>query len=162
VTHGRLELRREPLLLREVAEAAIEGSRTLIDGRRHELIFHCLDDQLAVDGDAHRLAQVVANLLSNSAKYTPPGGRITLTVERLGDEALISVTDTGIGIPTESLSRIFEMFSQVRSDGNQSEGGLGIGLALVQHLVQLHGGSVSATSQGASAGSQFVVRLPAL
>jgi signal transduction histidine kinase/ActR/RegA family two-component response regulator len=162
VTHGRLELRREPLLLREVAEAAIEGSRTLIDARGHELIFQCLDDRLAVDGDAHRLAQVVANLLSNSAKYTPPGGRITLTVERIGNEALISVTDTGIGIPTESLSRIFEMFSQIRSDGNQSEGGLGIGLALVQHLVQLHGGTVSATSHGAGEGSEFVVRLPAL
>jgi PAS domain S-box-containing protein len=162
VTHGRLELRREPVLLREVADAALEASRILIDSRGHELIFHCGDDQLAVDGDAQRLSQVISNLLSNSAKYTPQGGQIRLTVERAGNDALITVTDTGIGIPSEALARIFEMFSQVRSDANQSEGGLGIGLALVRHLVQLHGGTVTASSGGIGAGSQFTVRLPAL
>jgi CheY-like chemotaxis protein len=100
--------------------------------------------------------------LSNSAKYTPRGGQITLTLDRKQDEALISVADTGIGIPRESMTRIFEMFSQIRSDANQSEGGLGIGLALVRHLVQLHSGTVTANSPGLGEGSEFIVRLPAL
>jgi PAS domain S-box-containing protein len=162
VTHGRLELRREPVLLRDVADAAVEASRTLIDAHSHELILNYLDDHLAVDGDAQRLAQVISNLLSNSAKYTPPGGQITLTVQRSGDDALVSVADTGIGIPRESIAGIFEMFSQIRSQANQTEGGLGIGLALVRHLVQLHGGTVTANSGGVGAGSEFTVRLPAL
>src|SRR5262249_2029717 len=113
-------------------------------------------------GDSQRLAQIISNLLSNSAKYTPRGGQITLTLDRKQDEAIISVTDTGIGIPRESMTRIFEMFSQIRSDGNQSGDGLGIGLALVRHLVQLHSGTVTATSPGLGKGSEFIVRLPAL
>jgi PAS domain S-box-containing protein len=162
VTHGRLELRCEPVLLREVADAATEASRALIDAYGHELVFRCGDDQLAVDGDAQRLAQVISNLLSNSAKYTPPGGRITLTIEHDGDHAVISVVDTGIGIPSDSITRIFEMFSQIRSDGHQTEGGLGIGLALVRYLVELHGGTVTAKSAGVGKGSEFTVRLPTL
>jgi signal transduction histidine kinase/ActR/RegA family two-component response regulator len=162
VTHGRLELRCEPVLLREVAETATEASRALIDAYGHELVFQCRDDQLAIDGDAQRLAQVISNLLSNSAKYTPPGGRITLTIEHDGDHAVISVGDTGIGIPSDSITRIFEMFSQIRSDGHQTEGGLGIGLALVRYLVELHGGTVTAKSAGVGNGSEFTVRLPAL
>jgi PAS domain S-box-containing protein len=162
VTHGRLELRCEPVLLREVAETATEASHALIDGYGHELIFQCRDDQLAIDGDAQRLAQVISNLLSNSAKYTPPGGRITLTIERDADHAVISVMDTGIGIPSDSITRIFEMFSQIRSDGHQTEGGLGIGLALVRYLVELHGGTVTAKSAGVGKGSEFTVRLPTL
>jgi PAS domain S-box-containing protein len=162
VTHGRLELRCEPVLLREVAETATEASRSLIDAHGHELVFQCRDDQLAIDGDTQRLAQVISNLLSNSAKYTPPGGRITLTIEQDAEHAVISVVDTGIGIPADSITRIFEMFSQIRSDGHQTEGGLGIGLALVRYLVELHGGTVTAKSAGVGKGSEFTVRLPAL
>jgi PAS domain S-box-containing protein len=162
VTHGRLELRCEPVLLREVAETATEASRALIDAHGHELVFQCRDDQLAIDGDAQRLAQVISNLLSNSAKYTPPGGRITLTIEHDADHAVISVADTGIGIPSDSLTRIFEMFSQIRLDGHKTEGGLGIGLALVRYLVELHGGTVTAKSAGVGKGSEFTVRLPTL
>jgi PAS domain S-box-containing protein len=162
ITRGRLELRREAVLMRQVLEAALEASRILIDAHGHELVVDCSDDQLAVDGDAQRLAQVISNLLSNSAKYTPRGGRITLTVERAGDDAVISVVDTGIGIPSESLAEIFEMFSQIHSDGNRSRGGLGIGLALVRRLVHLHDGTVTAHSDGIGTGSRFTVRLPAL
>ena len=162
VTHGRLELRCEPVLLREVAETATEASRALIDAHGHQLVFQCHDDQLAIDGDAQRLAQVISNLLSNSAKYTPRGGRITLTIGHEADHAVISVADTGIGIPSDSITRIFEMFSQIRADGHQTEGGLGIGLALVRYLVELHGGTVTARSAGVGEGSEFTVRLPAL
>ena len=162
ITRGRLELRREPVMLREAVNVAVEASRALIEARGHELIVRSLDEQLAVDGDVHRLAQVISNLLSNSAKYTPDGGRVILTLERAGDDALISVTDTGIGIPTESLADIFEMFSQVHSGRDRSDGGLGIGLALVQSLVQMHGGTVSAYSDGIGTGSKFTIRLPAL
>jgi PAS domain S-box-containing protein len=162
ITRGRLELRREPVLLREAVNAAVEASRSLIDAHEHELIVHLADDQLTVDGDVHRLAQVISNLLSNSAKYTPDGGRITLTLERRDDNAVMSVTDTGIGIPPGSLAGIFEMFSQVHSGRDRSEGGLGIGLALVRSLVQMHGGTVTAHSDGLGTGSRFTIRLPAL
>jgi CheY-like chemotaxis protein len=162
VTHGRLELRCEPVLLREVAERATEASRALIDAHGHELVFQCRDDQLAIEGDTQRLAQVISNLLSNSAKYTPPGGRITLTIDQDADHAVISVVDTGIGIPSDSITRIFEMFTQIRSDGHQTEGGLGIGLALVRYLVELHSGTVTAKSAGVGKGSEFTVRLPTL
>ena len=162
ITRGRLELRREPVLVREAVNVAVEASRALLEARGHELIVHCCDEQLAVDGDVHRLAQVISNLLSNSAKYTPHAGRVTLTLERAGNDAVISVTDTGIGIPSESLASIFEMFSQVHSGRDRSDGGLGIGLALVQTLVQMHGGTVVAHSDGIGTGSRFTIRLPAL
>jgi len=143
VTHGRLELR-----WRARAAAGSGGARTATEPRRprlieahgHELVFQCRDDQLAIDGDTQRLAQVISNLLSNSAKYTPPGGRITLAIEHDAAYAVIRVVDTGIGIPSDSITRIFEMFSQIRSDGHQTEGELGIGLALVRYLVELDGG----------------------
>jgi CheY-like chemotaxis protein len=115
---------------------------------------------LRLNADSTRIAQIVSNLLTNAAKYTPPGGKITLMVEQDGDDAMISVTDNGIGIPSESLRSVFEMFSQVGRNMDQSQGGLGIGLALVRNLVSLHGGTVTATSEGVGKGSTFIVRLP--
>jgi signal transduction histidine kinase len=115
---------------------------------------------VVIQGDPHRLGQVFSNLLSNSAKYTDPGGTITLTLDCQGGEAEVSVRDTGIGIPPHALEQVFEMFSQVRPDDARSEGGLGIGLSLVRTLTQLHGGSVSASSEGPGTGSVFTVRLP--
>jgi CheY-like chemotaxis protein len=117
-------------------------------------------DSLVLDADPVRLSQVVANLLNNAARYTDPGGRITLSAERHGEEVAIRVADDGIGIPPEMLSRVFEPFTRVDRSSARSHGGLGIGLALVKSLVEMHGGSVSARSDGMGAGSEFTVRLP--
>ncbi len=108
-----------------------------------------------------RLTQVVANLLNNAAKYTPAGGRITLTTRRDGEQAVIAVADTGIGIPVDRLPDVFEMFAQVDRSSSRSQGGLGIGLALVKRLVEMHGGTVGVASEGPGRGSRFEVRLPA-
>jgi signal transduction histidine kinase len=114
-----------------------------------------------VDGDRVRLTQVVANLLNNAAKYTPPGGRVRLSVGREGPEAVVRIADTGVGISPEDLPRVFELFAQVGGhEGRFGQGGLGIGLALVKRLVEMHGGRVEARSGGPGQGSEFVVRLP--
>jgi CheY-like chemotaxis protein/anti-sigma regulatory factor (Ser/Thr protein kinase) len=115
---------------------------------------------MIVEGDAVRLSQILTNLLHNAAKYTPAGGQISLTVRREGSEVLVSVKDTGIGIPAEMLPRIFEMFAQVDRALDRPTSGLGIGLTLTKSLVELHGGTLSASSGGANCGSEFVVRLP--
>jgi CheY-like chemotaxis protein len=135
---------------------AVETSRPLVEERGHDLTVALPPRPVFVDADRARLAQVFANLLNNSAKYTPPAGRIRLTVEQQGSDAVVRVTDTGIGIPREKLTDIFAMFAQVE----RSEGGLGIGLSLVRRLVEMHGGRVEAHSDGPGAGSEFVVRLP--
>jgi signal transduction histidine kinase/CheY-like chemotaxis protein len=160
ITRGTLELRRERVSLREVVERAVESCRALIDTNGHELVVTFDPENFVVDGDSQRLAQVVANVLSNSAKYTDRGGRISVAVEREGGQAAITVTDTGIGIPREALERVFEMFSQVHASRARSDGGLGIGLALVRSLVHMHGGTVTADSRGPGTGSTFTVRLP--
>jgi CheY-like chemotaxis protein/anti-sigma regulatory factor (Ser/Thr protein kinase) len=113
-----------------------------------------------VDADATRLAQVFANLLNNAAKYTEPGGRIHLAVQRHRGEAVVSVKDSGVGIPVHMLPRVFEMFTQVDRNLDRSQGGLGIGLSIVKRLVEMHGGTVEARSEGHGAGSEFLVRLP--
>jgi len=115
---------------------------------------------LTVDADATRLTQIVANLLNNAAKYTPEGGRIEVWAQREGEQALICVKDSGLGIPREMLPRVFEMFAQVERSAEHAQGGLGIGLALVRRLVEMHGGTVHAASEGAGRGSTFCVRLP--
>jgi CheY-like chemotaxis protein len=139
----------------------VEASRPLIEAHAHELV---IDVQptvpIVINGDPHRLAQIFSNLLSNSAKYTDRGGTITLALDCVGAEAVVSVRDTGIGLPPDALEEVFEMFSQVCPDDARSEGGLGIGLSLVRTLTQLHGGSVSASSRGPGTGSVFTVRLP--
>jgi PAS domain S-box-containing protein len=162
ITRGKLQLQRRPVVLKKAVEQALEASRPILEAHGHDPSVHCRDDRLTVDGDPVRLAQILTNLLSNCAKYTEPGGAISLTVERDGEDAVISVSDTGIGIPPDYLEDVFEMFSQVRVHQARSHGGLGIGLALVRRLVKMHGGSVSAHSLGIGTGSTFTVRLPAI
>jgi PAS domain S-box-containing protein len=160
ITRGKIELRRERVDLAAVAVRAVEGSRPLIDARRHRLEMRLPDGPLPVDGDPMRLAQVVWNLLNNAAKYTPEGGRIALTVEAAGGEAVVRVRDTGMGIPADMLARVFDLFTQVDRTLDRAEGGLGIGLTLVRRLTEMHGGTVAAHSAGPGQGSEFVVRLP--
>lgn len=162
ITRGKLDLRQHRLLLTDVLASAVEGSRIFIEARGHELTVEICPgaDKLHVDGDADRLVQVFSNLLSNSAKYTDSGGRITLTLDRENSEAVVRVQDDGIGIPQQALERVFEMFSQAHSPADRADGGLGIGLSLVRTLIQMHNGSVTAFSDGPGTGSTFAVRLP--
>jgi len=161
ISQGKLELRRERIEVQAVLRSAVETSRPLIDAGRHELVIEPGPvPGIVVDGDLTRLTQVVANLLNNAAKYTPAGGRITLATLRDGDDAVIRVSDTGIGIPADRLPEVFEMFAQVERSSARAQGGLGIGLALVRRLVEMHGGSVVAQSAGPGQGSRFEVRLP--
>jgi signal transduction histidine kinase/ActR/RegA family two-component response regulator len=160
ISSNKVELRRERLELASVMAGAMETSSPLISANGHALDVHLPDQSLLVYGDATRLAQIVSNLLNNAAKYTPHGGRIELSANVEDGQAVISVKDTGVGIPGESLSKVFEMFTQIGRGAQRSQGGLGIGLALVKRLVELHGGSVEATSEGVGRGSTFVVRLP--
>jgi CheY-like chemotaxis protein/two-component sensor histidine kinase len=160
ITRSMITLNREPLLVGAVVAGAVETSRPAIDARRQELTLDLPDELMMVDGDKTRLVQVVGNLLNNASKFTDVGGRIHLQVTRDQQSAVIAVTDDGIGIPQEHLPRIFELFSQVHSKSQTSQGGLGIGLALVRRLVEMHGGSVSVRSDGAGQGAEFIIRLP--
>jgi len=160
ITRGKIALHVEPVDLGRTVQAALEACRPLIDKMGHELTVSLPPEPVTLDADPVRLAQIVSNLLNNAAKYTPPGGRIALHVERQGGEVEIRVTDNGTGIAPENLRRIFDMFTQVEGDTSQAQGGLGIGLALVKGFVVLHGGSVEARSDGPGRGSEFCVRLP--
>ncbi len=160
VTNGKVDIKKEAVDLKAIVANAVETSLPLIEKSRHVFSMTLHDAPLPVNADATRIAQVVGNLLTNAAKYTPPGGSISLNVGRENGEAIISVTDNGIGIPAESLESVFDMFSQVGGNMQHSQGGLGIGLSLVRQLVSLHGGTVAAGSEGAGKGSTFVVRLP--
>jgi PAS domain S-box-containing protein len=160
VNAGRIVLRTESLDLRNVVSRAVEMSRALIDARRHRLSVSMPGEPAHVEGDAVRLAQVIANLLSNSAKYTDPGGEIRLTAEVSYDEVFVRVADNGIGIASVDLCRIFELFNRVARSQDYAEGGLGIGLTLAKRLVEMHAGSVHAVSEGPGRGSEFIVRLP--
>jgi two-component system, sensor histidine kinase len=160
ITRGLIEVQRHPVELREILAAAVETSRPIIEASEHRLTINVPDERLSVVGDSVRLTQVFANLLNNAAKYTDPGGSIELTVRHAGDTAFISVRDSGIGIDREHLSSVFDMFTQVSRSDRRTQGGLGIGLTLVRSLVALHGGSVTATSEGRGRGSTFEVQLP--
>jgi signal transduction histidine kinase len=162
ITRGKLELRREPVDVAQAAVIAVETSRPLIEQARHELVVHLPEQPLLVDADPVRLAQTIANLLNNAAKYTEPGGRISLTVADGDAEAVVEVRDSGIGMEPDMLPRVFEMFTQADGSHRHSRGGLGIGLALVRTLVQMHDGTVEAWSPGLGQGSTFTVRLPLL
>jgi len=162
ITRGKVELRRQPVEVRDVLAKATEMASPLLEQRRHHFEVHAPPRGLRLDADEARLAQVVANLLTNAAKYTEPGGHIRLSARRQGDEAVIEVRDDGIGISPGLLPRVFDLFVQGRQSSDRAEGGLGIGLALVRNLVALHGGTVEARSAGRGKGSTFIVRLPAL
>jgi CheY-like chemotaxis protein len=162
ITRGKVELRVERLDVAEILERALETARPLIEARRHELRVHLPHAPIQVKGDQVRLAQVVANLLTNAAKYTDEGGQIHLSAERNRDEVSIRVRDTGHGLDPTVLPHLFELFYQVDQTLDRAEGGLGIGLSLVKRLVELHGGTVQVFSQGRGQGSEFVIGLPCL
>ncbi len=160
ITQGKLVLRRTRVDLPAVVESAVETVRPLLDRKGHALQLALPGDAPALDADPVRLAQVLANLLTNAAKYTDPGGRITLAAQAEGQLLAIEVADDGIGLAPEALPRLFGMFSQVGPGEGRTEGGLGVGLALVKALVELHGGRVAAHSDGLGQGSRFTVWLP--
>src|SRR5262249_33586240 len=160
ILRGKIRLRREPVELRAVVDQAVEAARPAVGAQGHELTVALPAGPLRLEADPVRLAQVVANLLLNAAKYTEPGGRIELSAEAAGGEVVLRVRDTGIGIAPEMLARIFEPFVQIDRALDRAEGGLGIGLTLVRSLVELHGGRIEASSEGFGRGSEFVVHLP--
>ena len=160
VRHGKLEIERAPLDLRAVIAGAVDAVRPLIDKRRQELSVTVPSEPLPLHADAARLAQVVANLLGNSSKYTQERGKIALSLERGSGEAIITVRDWGAGISADFLPRIFDLFTQDDRSFAHAQGGLGVGLALVRQIVELHGGTVHASSPGPGMGSRFVVYLP--
>lgn len=159
ITTGRVQLRQERVALRGIIDGAVETARPLIDQRKHELSLSLPQETLWLNADAARLEQVVVNLLTNAAKYTEEGGHIWLNVQAEGDECVLRVRDTGIGIAPALLPKIFDLFTQAERSLDRSQGGLGIGLALVQRLTELHGGRVEVHSS-VGQGSEFVVRLP--
>ncbi len=161
ITRGTLELRRQRVELSAVVDDAVETSRPIIERGGHELRISLPAGPVHLDADPVRLAQIFGNLLNNAAKYTDVGGRIDLRAERAGDDVVVSVKDTGIGIAADVLPRLFDMFSQAEPALERSQGGLGIGLSLVKGLVELHGGTIVARSEGPGRGSEFIVRLAA-
>jgi PAS domain S-box-containing protein len=160
ITSGKVELKNKRLVLSRIVESAVESSLPNLEARRHRLSIGTIDESLVIDADPTRIVQVLSNLLNNAAKYTPPEGHIDLAVRRLGSEVEIVVTDNGVGIRAESLSAVFDMFSQVGHGVDRTQGGLGIGLNLARRLIDLHGGTLTASSAGIGAGSSFIVRLP--
>jgi len=162
ITNGKLQRHNDRIDLLTAVQDAIETSRPSIDAAGHELTVSLPTVPVFVDGDRGRLAQVFANLLNNSAKYTDHGGHIWLTVERQGSDVVVKVRDNGGGIPTRDLDGLFGLFTQSERQIDHSQGGLGIGLNLVRGLVELHGGRVEAHSEGPGKGAEFVVRLPVM
>ncbi len=162
LTSGKIALKRERIDLGDVIAKAIEMTSPLIEQRGHELTVDVAGDGLVVDGDPTRLAQVLANILTNSAKYTDGAGHIAVVAKREGEHVVVAVVDDGIGIPAEMLPRVFDVFVQERQGLDRSLGGLGLGLSIVRSLVELHGGTVTAESEGPRRGSRFTVRLPAV
>jgi PAS domain S-box-containing protein len=160
ITHGTMQLTRQRVDLADVLNAAIETSRPSIEERGHELRFVPNAQPSCVEADVTRLAQVFSNLLNNAAKYTKPGGHIELSVAHENGQVVVRVRDDGEGIPTENLERVFEMFTKGGEPSEGTQGGLGIGLSIVDRLVRMHGGTVNAHSAGPGKGSEFVVRLP--
>lgn len=157
---GTLALQRAPVDLRHIVSVAVETAQPLIEHRRHCLAMSTPPSPVVVHGDPSRLCQVFSNLLINAAKYTNPGGRISVSIKGRRSEAIVRIRDSGIGISPDALPRIFEMFAQASPESDAARGGLGVGLAIARQLIQLHAGSLSAHSDGCGCGSEFVVRLP--
>ncbi len=160
IRNGKIVLQIAPTQLDSVIKTAIDSSRPQIDQLGHRITVNTASNPITVHADATRLSQIISNLLTNAAKYTPPGGHIELTTSVEDSFAVIRVKDNGVGIPASMLQKIFEMFTQVDESLSRSQGGLGIGLMLVKHLVDMHHGSVSASSEGEGKGSEFEVRIP--
>jgi signal transduction histidine kinase/ActR/RegA family two-component response regulator len=160
ITRGKIELKKDEIDLRSVVENALQTSRPILQERKHDLRVGVPDVPLTVYGDATRLEQVLVNLLNNAAKFTEPGGTISLDAERQEETVTVRVRDTGKGIPQDMLPRIFDLFHQVDPTVDRAQGGLGLGLTLVDRLVRMHSGTVAAFSEGPGKGSEFVVRLP--
>jgi PAS domain S-box-containing protein len=159
---NKITLRKEPVEVSDLVTSVAEASRPLMEKRGHVFEVEILNEPLWVEGDVTRLSQALLNLLNNAAKYTPDGGHIWLTVESDGQQVILRVRDTGIGIPPELLPKVFDLFRQGERALDRSEGGLGIGLTLVQQIALLHGGSVQAWSEGAGRGAELSLRLPLL
>jgi signal transduction histidine kinase len=161
INQGSIRLRKEVLDLGTIVQRAVEGTRPIIESRAHTLSVQLPTEPVRLEADPTRLEQVISNLLNNAAKYTMPGGHVWVTASREGEEAVVRVRDSGIGVPPDVLERVFEPF--VQSDGSlaRTDGGLGVGLSLVRSLVEMHGGRVEAASPGLGQGSEFVLRLPA-
>jgi signal transduction histidine kinase len=162
IARGKIVLLSEPVAVKDVVGAAVETVQPLLESKHQRLSVEPIDAGLQVRGDPVRLAQIIGNLLHNAAKYTGDGGEITLAATGMDAHVEVSVRDTGIGISPEAMPRIFELFTQIPSDRVSTTGGLGIGLALVRALVELHGGEIRASSRGQDQGSEFTVRLPVL
>ena len=160
ITQNKVELRRERIDLRAVLQSAVEATRPIIDERRHALMVDVPRLPIWADADFTRLAQVFSNLLNNAAKYTPPGGLIRVGTVESGASVIVTVSDNGAGIESELLPSVFDMFTQLQAHRDRTHGGLGIGLTLARRLVELHGGTIEAKSEGLGSGSSFVVRLP--
>ena len=161
ISRGKIELRRAPMELGRLLRDTLQASMPLIEAGRHAVTFDLCDEPVWVDADALRLTQVLANLVNNAAKYTPPGGRIAILLKETDGEAMVRVSDDGIGIAPEMVERVFDAFVQVSSASHLAQGGLGIGLSLARGLVELHGGRIAAHSAGPGQGSSFTVWLPA-
>jgi PAS domain S-box-containing protein len=162
ITKGKLQLRKELVDVRVGVNRAAESVRPLLDARKHEFSLLLPTEPIWMEADPARLEQITVNLLNNAAKYTDPGGLIVVGLSREGDEAVLTVKDNGVGIDPAMLPRVFDLFTQVEGSVSRSHGGLGIGLALVSALVEMHGGRVQACSAGVDKGSEFTVKLPVL
>jgi signal transduction histidine kinase/response regulator of citrate/malate metabolism len=162
ISRNKLELRKERVSLETIVRNAVETSRPVLTAAKNDLRVELPSEPVLLDADPVRLAQVFSNLLNNAAKYSAAGGHISLVATQRGDELIVRVSDTGIGIEPNKLSQIFGMFVQLDASEQQVQSGLGVGLTLVQRLIEMHGGSIEAHSEGAGKGSEFVVRLPAL
>ena len=160
ITRGKIKLQKEPVRLTTILSRAVEAVTPLMEARRHQFTASLPAEDVLVEADPTRMAQVVVNLLNNAAKFTPEGGRISLGAGRQGRHAVITVRDNGLGIRADALSHIFDLFVQADSTLDRSQGGLGIGLTLVRSLLEMHGGSVEAFSDGPGRGSEFVVQVP--
>ncbi|HSK71038.1 MAG TPA: ATP-binding protein, partial [Pyrinomonadaceae bacterium] len=161
ISQGKIKLRKNRVDLREAVKSALEAAQPMIDTSEHKLTVSTPEEPIFIEGDFTRLSQIFTNILANAAKYTKPGGKIYVNARMENGNAVVRVKDTGLGIPKEMLPHIFDMFMQVQYSDRRSQGGLGIGLSLVKRLVEMHGGTVYALSEGADKGSEFIVTLPA-
>jgi signal transduction histidine kinase len=160
ITHGLVQLRLEPVCMQDAIREAVEATRHHVESRQHRLSVHLPEDSIYVHADAVRLNQIIVNLLTNSAKYTPMGGTIDVRLTRARGDAVLVVRDDGIGISPDMLPKIFDLYARAGGPGHQTGDGLGIGLALVKGLVELHHGAIEARSAGEGCGSEFSVSLP--